>query len=670
MTYSPGGAFSAHFADNETLWPGGTTVAVQRFSFFDRGGCDEATLVVRGDVEQLATLFAMLGREVRIVAPSGDVVWWGAVNAVQVGYGLASVGASLSRMTNKVKVAYIESDAFGVTESKETDWSWSQSSIDRYGVKERVESIGNGNAAMAAARQAQILKRLAWPRPKRAGASEGMTAVLKLRGLMHFFDWRTYQNLVGRIENAAGGGDLLLVIGARYTSNRIGMFKRYLGDVDGKMSWLLPGDRITVSGSATGNNGVKNIKQQADPMQPRTYVSDLVEFEEENDVLDQSTPFDWVEAGQFIEISGSVKNSGIWLVRDREGSGHFEVRYTPERDVLNEPFGPTITILFGHSAQVDTGAQDEMPGASITLQSWNEQMAQRFTAPASMTLAKVAVSVGKHGSPADNLLIELCADNGTGDYPGAVLQTLTVTPAQLPEDEVREQWFSCNLPVTVGGMYWIKMRRSGAAAPDAYYLLGLHQQDTFGATRAWDGATWHHLSVWRPNTPNYSITYRLHDEEDTSESIRRIVSQCGGVFVTSTSIAPTGVKHNQWVDDNPPALSELERLLDIGNAAGERLTCNVTMLREIVVTPETPAPADDFDLPYIGLDERLYTPQGSLWPAGMNPVGQWVRIAGVPRMAGLDYRLSPDYVRAAEYDVEEERWRIAFRDDEDMVEGI
>ena len=97
-TASVTGTFTAYFNDLDTVWPGGVSVDVKRFSFTDRGGCDEATLEVRGDAEQLVTLFALLGKEVRITNPAGDLVWFGLVNDVDVSYGAAGVAITATEL--------------------------------------------------------------------------------------------------------------------------------------------------------------------------------------------------------------------------------------------------------------------------------------------------------------------------------------------------------------------------------------------------------------------------------------------------------------------------------------------------------------------------------------------------------------------------------------------
>lgn len=671
--YSAAGAFTAQFASTDIVWPGGVGVEVESFSFSDRGGCDAATLAVSGDVEQLSQLFALLGREVRIYNTSGDLVWWGLVYSADLGFGVVGAGASLERMANNVRVEYTERDAFGGSESKATEWTGSPSSQARYGVKERSESIGEGNPAMALARRTQMLARLAWPRPRRTtggGGAGSATATVRLRGVWHFQSWTFYANLVGRIENVGGGGDLALVIGAKLTSSSCGFVRRRMGDTEGQLGWLLEGDKVFISGAAqAGNNGDKNVTEPADPALPQTYTANTISFEPNDDILDAANGFGFVQTKNWISVAGSTSNSGVKWAREGD-EGQIEIAAALTGNVAGEAAGPSVSIKIGHSVAVAQTTPDELPGAAITLQSYNEQLAQRFTAPASMTLKRLAVKVGKHGAPADNLLVELCADNGTGDYPGAVLSTVTIAPSALPADEVIEQWFACNQAVSAGAMYWLKFRRSGAATHAAYYFVGLIAYAGPGSTRGYNGTTWNHVNDWRPSNPPYSIAFRLHDAEDTSASIARIVAQCGQSFVTGVSVAATGVEHNQWADGEATGLAEIERLLDIGTAAGLRLVAHVNLLRSLVVQTEAAEPGEDFDLPVLGVDEQLYTNAGTLWPAGVNPVGQWVRLAGVPKMAGLSYRLSPDYIRAAEYDVQDGRWRIALRDDDNDIEGL
>lgn len=653
-------------------WPAPMGLTVTGVGFTDRGGCDEAELEALGDVETLAQLFGLIGSEIKLYNETGMLTWYGILYAVEVGSTAASFGSSLDKMINRVAVSYTQASPDGGQEAYLTAWTQEDASVSRFGAKERIVSLGEGSASMAAARATQVLARRGWPRPRRGsgiGSVTGWEAKARLLclGYYRFTDWRIYQNLSGRIENTDGSGSLTVPVGWQLTSTEIGFKRRKIHDMQGRLTVLVVGDKVTISGSAL-NNGNKTIEAGAETDLSRSYTATTIRFEVSDDIIDSAGGFAFARAGNLIHVSGSAANSGYHYINGVEDDGQHIVTDTV---ITNEAAGPSITVRHSSGVTIAETTTDENPGASVTVTQWGVKMAQKFVAPASLSPARLAVRIGKKGSPADSFLVELCADSAGA--PGGVIATATFAPADLATDRAADVWGDLAAGVTSGVTYWLVFRRAGSADPANYFLLGLLEQN-FWTTLAWNGSAWVDMTTYR--TPEagsaataYSIFFRLHDAEDTSLGITRIVGATGGLYVSGVTVAATGVYRTQWADDQATGREELDRLLDAGTSAGKRLIANVSPMRHLHIDPE-PDKGAEYEMPLWGADGVLYDRAGLPWPSGLNPTGQWVRIGGAPKVEGAGWQVSPDYVRAAWYDVEREKWRIQFIDESDEALGL
>ena len=65
----------------------------------------------------------------------------------------------------------------------------------------------------------------------------------------------------------------------------------------------------------------------------------------------------------------------------------------------------------------------------MTLTLYGYEMAQSFVPSVNMTSGQISLKLGKYGSPADNLVISLCADSSLS--PGTVLGTATLAGSAI-----------------------------------------------------------------------------------------------------------------------------------------------------------------------------------------------------------------------------------------------
>ena len=636
----------------------GLSITVRALAWSDRGNCDEAALTVQGDGQALRTLNGWIGREVRIYNPQHTMVWFGIV--AEVNWALTNkwaIGRTLSRLANRVRIAYTKADAFGASTSLTTSWAEDATSQATYGIREVELSIGEASDDEATAARTQALLR-ADPRPTRRRARvQGAEVVCW--GFYHFLNWQYYENLAGRIEHDGDDEQEISIGWGLSGATNIGWYDRYLHDVGGRLSALRDGDRVWVAKSGA-NSGEKTIASVTGDGQI-SYTATTIHFEENDDIKDTASGFREFYANGFVNVSGSGSNSGYHYVDGKSTDGHMTTAQSFTGAIVNEGTGPSITLLEGEYADVGTVTEEE-PGTSTALTLYGYEVAQEFIPSTTMALERVAVRVAKIGSPADNLLVELCADSAGA--PGTVLGTATLAAVDAAADSVTDTWieFASLVSVTASTSYWLKVRRSSSLSATAHWLLGL-VEETSETTLFYLGSSW--TAATRDGV-SLSMPYRLWDSEDTSDAMERIVTDCGGSFVTAVTVSATSVYRNQYVAEKRRGGEELERLLDIGTASGDRLTAMVNSKRTLTIAAQVEQPTSVAGLPVLGDDDRIYEAQGAAWQPGMSPVGNWLALR-LPMGIASDWEMALVYVQAARYDVQAAAWEIKPGDAEEML---
>lgn len=153
-------------------------------------------------------------------------------------------------------------------------------------------------------------------------------------------------------------------------------------------------------------------------------------------------------------------------------------------------------------------ANTHLPGSMrmIALDGNQDRLAVRFQANASYTVDKIGLWVSVFGEPAGTLTVRLCADHASGTKPGTVLQTKTITYADLATLSLSELFLFdiTNNAVVSGTYYWVEVYATTSdVAAGTYWKVGV--SDTAGTTyQSADGGT-----NWSASA--YDLYYRVMD---------------------------------------------------------------------------------------------------------------------------------------------------------------
>lgn len=252
--------------------------------------------------------------------------------------------------------------------------------------------------------------------------------------------------------------------------------------------------------------------------------------------------------------------------------------------------------------------------------------------------------VRRVGSPADNLVIELCAD--AGGAPGAALAGSALAGGSLPANY---KWLRAALSpavvVSAGTTCWLSVRRSGGLDALNTYRLQVDEGLGYprGALRLFNGAT------WGGRTPDADLNFRLAGEMETSRQIRLAVA-AGGQFLSGAVVPESGVFANPYRQGLRTALDEITDWLAGGDGA-RRWLAEVDASRMLRVQPLPDAAELDVRL---GEDGALCNRHGLPLPLHERQVGRWARV-DVPWVqlgAGAAYPLETVFLWQAQYDGE------------------
>jgi len=596
-----------------------------------RGGPLTAEIAVAGPENALWETLNWLRRPVEIRNEHGQRVWWGLVNEVRLTWAGLTIGVGLDSMVNRVAVAYSYMDANGEAVRGTTSWATNDDSIDRYGIKERLVSLGEGEVAAALARQSEVLKNRSTPNgvPSFGGGDPG--ANLFCIGWYETLTWQIFNRNEGRVE-FADKGNMPQALGWALTSTQIGFAAGAIHHLGALLNALAEGDKVVVSGSSS-NNGTRTITGPTSRSQ-QSYIATTISFDPTDDINDSASGLRFVESDSFIYISGSSNNSGYHLV-ETASADHLTTAEAVTGTIDTEAAGASITIMTGNKVEIaEAVSVTEMPGASVTLTLVGSRIGQSFTLLTPLTVAQVAVPVGKVGSPSDNFLCEIWSNSASA--PSIALQAISVTGADLLANAQPWRWFTFNSLALPAGTYWIVVRRSGSVDPDDYYSLGM--TDVGNATcKVWNGSAWisHPRSLYLP--------FRVWGSESTDDQIRQIIDTAGQ-FMAGVDVDATGISTNQYRDQDMTAYDEIGKLLDLGDSTGTRLLASVTPDRILRIYPE---PAKHADGDRLQPDGTLRNVGGGQRQHGLLPAGEWVMLDGVPPSVNAKMNLSPLFVDEA-----------------------
>lgn len=619
------------------------------------GGFAEATVEVAGDLLTCWAALEWLRYYAVIRNGSRTPVWAGIVTGVEVEAGATRIGATLDELRNRILVDYTYDDVEGTPQAAETEWAQDDVSVLRFGTREERVSLADAPQAQAEQKRATWLSQVRLPVASiepaggEAGEAGEARATLRCSGLWGTLEWRYYANAAGRIVFDEGD-DAEHLLGWALTSTQIGFRSQGIHDLGARLQNLQAGGKVVVSGSSS-NNGTLTIAQPpAEDDTQQVVAGTDISFEPNDDVLKPSGGLQVFEAEEMVLVAGSsANNNGYYWVKTT-GTVAIEVS-SGANTIQSMSAGPAITLTQGHSAGTDEAVTLERPGAAVTLAALGSQIAQSFVVSGSENWAafEVMVRAKRVGSPADSLRIRLYGNSGGS--PGTLLATATVAGTSVPQDT---GWvtgaFGTPPTLTAGTTYWIVVDRTGAAAPDACYVVGLNTDPGYGdgALKIWAGSAW--AARWEDG----DLPFQVWGQAETSAQIDRILRDRGQFFASVTVVDASGLYKRQWREGTRRALAEAEELMATGGALGRRYVASVSPERAAIVGLE-PQPAADDPL-YSARTGELRQATGGPWEEGVLPAGRWLQVVDGPPLVGLALaNLSPFFCERAEYDVQSGR---------------
>ena len=643
---SRGGARAAHRL----------TITPVRCTWAAVGGPDAAELAVSGAAGDLDGVFDLLGCKVTVFAPDGSPVWWGlAHEAASVEDG-AERAVSLEKMANRIAVAYsIEGEGGSV--SAQTPWLEDSRSIELYGRKELLYSLGGAAPEQAQAAAAGLLQRLALPRVTvQAVGGRGASATLRCIGFWRTLGWRYLTQSAGRIAHTGENQTAALLGWGFESSQLVGFDSRTarIHQLGAALAGLHAGDRIRVTGSAS-NDGSYTVVEAAAAEKQVVYAASAVSFDPSDDMHDGGGRLDQLRAGEMALLAGSVSNGGFWFLKSV--SADHATLHPPQ--IVQESARP-VTVTQGNSVRVAQPLTLERPAVGakyITVLAHGVRLAQSFTVPsgdAPWNPGEVVLSVRRVGAPADALKVELCAD--AGGAPGAALDSGVLAAAALPAKSAApvSVALSRTAQVTANGVYWLVVSRTGSVSPTDYYEAALDADASYagGVLRLWTGA------AWEARTPAAGLNFQVWGVRETTAQAADAVSFAAAYLTSAGVRSPSGVFTRQYRAGRSSALAEVEKLLAAGSADGRRLLATVAPDGAVVIDA---APDGALaDLRWKG--GEIVSRFGRPLPLAAPPVGQWVRFDG-GRASALG-AAGPAFVEAAELDAASGRVTPDFAQDE------
>lgn len=617
-----------------------------------RGGPVVADVDAEGPAIAQGALQNWLAQGVEIRNEYSSVVWNGLLNDVRYGADGDELGVSLDDLHNRIKVIYAYTDATGAQFYGDTDWAEDTASIAKYGIKELIYSGGQMEPAAALALRTTLLAQYAKPAKTLSLQGQYQNASLGCVGWWETLGWRIAARREGRIEWEGNGDSYIQAIGwGIVNSNQIGFYLSAIHDIQARLGALKENDLVVVSGAGqAGNNGVRTIVQGSGEEQA-SYTANTIFFDPLDDIEDRiGKGLGFIRADELILVDGSQWNDDYHLV-DSSGEDHVVVKASATGVIFNEAVGPMITITQGHRATTVEAVTDEKPGASVSLTLYGAILYQSFTPDHNMNCAQIALKVGKEGTPVDALNVVLYTDTGSG-APATVVASTTLAGSLISENE-EWKWLAVAAKpmLTAGVIYGLAVGRTGPVDPINYYKVELVRDTTYAGTcKAWTG------SAWVGHTQLVSMPFRVWGDEDTVTQIQRLLTDYGQFFtgvdlVTATS----GVRTNQYIDNDQTALEEIEKLLELGTSTGQRLLAKVTPERVVRIWAE---PAALEPLARLRADRQIAHAGGGVRPAGQLPAGEWLAVRS---QAAVALATGAVFVDEAEYNADDGELSLDFK---------
>jgi len=614
---------------------------------------------VTGGKDAVKQLRQWLRYPVKIVAPTGSIVWWGYVHEVELQLGGLTVVASLDNLRNRVKVLYTAAVAGGGA----TDTGWLDDTLSEaeYGYKEHVESLGDASTAMATTLRSRLLDQGKYPKPKRSIAGNGDTqAVLRCRGWYQRLGWRYYQRVDGRVENVpTGGSTVSQPIGwGLVSSSNVGTGDSAIFAVGDYLNYFSEGHRLVLTGctDSTNNQTYTVAGSTSDEVVTHTHTLSF----SIDDIDDPAGDLDGFKAEYWVWVQNSVQNNRFhWI--GKADADHIEIKDQIAGEL--DPEGPTsnVTLTQPQKLSVKEANNTEAPSsANKTIVHKGQRVAQKVTLSTGMYVDAIQLELGKVGAPSDNFNIQIYTD--VAGTPTTLKTSGAIAGTALTTD-VEAMWIPLTKVWLAAGDYWVIVWRSSTLSATDHYLVGMVDA-TYLTTMMWDG------SVWSTMAPAWSLKFRLWGVDDIGTLVEAIVTSVAQT-VTLSSGYTASVDGYTYMEDAATGLDEIERLVKIGNSSGDRILLDVSQdLALRLSSRANPVSVPNLALYTAGGKVRLTDSVGSAVEPGANVASQWVRLADLDSDLAAEGGLSPAWVEEAEYDADSGKWSLTFEGERSLVDIV
>lgn len=176
------------------------------------GGCKDAEIQVTGGASAVWEAIDFLRYDVQIRDSTGESVWWGYVNSVEISVGQYKFGVTLDTMGNFVAIAYgrVLPGSSSSSTRATTAYASDAVSISTYGTKERLLSLSSASDDAALNRRDQELAANKLPVPLiswAAGSDNEVRATLTCKGWWNSLDWRYASQPADVVQHTETNGD-------------------------------------------------------------------------------------------------------------------------------------------------------------------------------------------------------------------------------------------------------------------------------------------------------------------------------------------------------------------------------------------------------------------------------------------------------------------------------
>lgn len=245
-------------------------------------------------------------------------------------------------------------------------------------------------------------------------------------------------------------------------------------------------------------------------------------------------------------------------------------------------------------------------------------------------LMETGLNLKRNASPADGVVVEVCAD--AGGAPGALLASASLPAASISGGRGWARFGFAQPPLLQAATtYWLRIARSGTLNSVHYYVLYREANDPYphGRMIQWNGSAWTDSSGGL-NDLNF---YILAGQSRTARLLELAAPQSGGQFLRGVRLLADLPGLTAYTSDGlRPCGVELLDLLASGDAAGRPLSAQVDVERNLVIQP---LPEEDEARWLLHPDGRLTALNGRPARPGEQLAGQRARLSGDPLIRPL-----------------------------------